>query len=134
MTSLEFLKQFGLRSLADLPPLAEFADGGSEPVFERFFGSARGAGQPAAMDPTTQPRSKRSTANERARSTDSTTASIASSICCSVFDRPTVNLSADRQRIIRQPHGTKDVTRLGIAGRAGRPSGCRDSENIKAQK
>ncbi len=42
VTSLEFLKQFGLRSLADLPPLAEFADGGSEPVVERLLGSARG--------------------------------------------------------------------------------------------
>jgi segregation and condensation protein B len=41
VTSLEFLKQFGLRSLADLPPLAEFADGGSEPVFEQLRGSAR---------------------------------------------------------------------------------------------
>jgi segregation and condensation protein B len=42
VTSLEFLKQFGLRSLADLPPLAEFADGRSEPVFEPFRESARG--------------------------------------------------------------------------------------------
>src|SRR5918995_6989424 len=42
VTSLEFLKQFGLRSLADLPPLAEFADGGSEPAVERLLGSARG--------------------------------------------------------------------------------------------
>lgn len=39
VTSLEFLKQFGLRSLADLPPLAEFADGGSEPAVERLPGS-----------------------------------------------------------------------------------------------
>jgi segregation and condensation protein B len=42
VTSLEFLKQFGLRSLADLPPLAEFADGSSEPIFEQLRGSARG--------------------------------------------------------------------------------------------
>jgi segregation and condensation protein B len=42
VTSLEFLKQFGLRSLADLPPLAELADGRSEPVFEQFRESARG--------------------------------------------------------------------------------------------
>jgi segregation and condensation protein B len=39
VTSLEFLKQFGLRSLADLPPLAEFADGRSEPEVERLPGS-----------------------------------------------------------------------------------------------
>src|SRR5215207_2518038 len=39
VTSLEFLKQFGLRSLADLPSLAEFADGGSEPAVERLPGS-----------------------------------------------------------------------------------------------
>ena len=36
VTSLEFLKQFGLRSLADLPPLAELAAGRSERVFEQF--------------------------------------------------------------------------------------------------
>jgi segregation and condensation protein B len=36
VTSLEFLKQFGLRSLADLPPLAEFGNGDSESVFEQF--------------------------------------------------------------------------------------------------
>jgi segregation and condensation protein B len=42
VTSLEFLKQFGLRSLADLPPLAELADGGSESVFEQFRESAPG--------------------------------------------------------------------------------------------
>jgi len=41
VTSLEFLKQFGLRSLADLPPLAEFADGGSKSVFEQFPESGR---------------------------------------------------------------------------------------------
>ena len=41
VTSLEFLKQFGLRSLADLPPLAEFADGGSKSVFEQFRESGR---------------------------------------------------------------------------------------------
>jgi segregation and condensation protein B len=39
VTSVEFLKQFGLRSLADLPPLAELAAGGSEPVFEQFRGA-----------------------------------------------------------------------------------------------
>lgn len=41
VTSLEFLKQFGLRSLADLPPLKELADGGSEREFEQFHGVAR---------------------------------------------------------------------------------------------
>lgn len=52
VTSLEFLKQFGLRSLADLPPLAEFADGGSEPAFEQLRGSARGeaTGSPGPDD------------------------------------------------------------------------------------
>src|SRR5215211_3974460 len=39
VTSLEFLKQFGLRSLADLPPLADLA-GGSERVLEQFRGSS----------------------------------------------------------------------------------------------
>jgi segregation and condensation protein B len=42
VTSVEFLKQFGLRSLADLPPLAEFADGASEPVSEQLPGFACG--------------------------------------------------------------------------------------------
>jgi segregation and condensation protein B len=42
VTSLEFLKQFGLRSLADLPPLAELVDTGSDRVIEQFRGSARG--------------------------------------------------------------------------------------------
>ena len=42
VTSVEFLKQFGLRSLGDLPPLAELADAGSERLFEQFRGSARG--------------------------------------------------------------------------------------------
>jgi segregation and condensation protein B len=42
VTSLEFLKQFGLRSLADLPPLAEFTDGELEPEFEQFRDSDRG--------------------------------------------------------------------------------------------
>src|SRR5215213_7995981 len=41
VTSLEFLKQFGLRSLADLPPLAELAAGGSQHVFEQFSGASR---------------------------------------------------------------------------------------------
>jgi segregation and condensation protein B len=53
VTSLEFLKQFGLRSLADLPPLAEFADGGSEPVFERLPGSThdQATGNHGPVDP-----------------------------------------------------------------------------------
>ena len=42
VTSLEFLKQFGLRSLADLPPLAELGADGSERIFEQFQGPARG--------------------------------------------------------------------------------------------
>src|ERR671913_798103 len=42
VTSLEFLKQFGLRSLADLPPLAEITGNGSERVFEQFQGPPRG--------------------------------------------------------------------------------------------
>jgi segregation and condensation protein B len=42
VTSLEFLKQFGLRSLADLPPLAELAAGGSERVFEQFRAASNG--------------------------------------------------------------------------------------------
>src|SRR4051812_6129438 len=42
VTSLEFLKQFGLRSLADLPPLAELTAGGSGHVFEQFPGASRG--------------------------------------------------------------------------------------------
>jgi segregation and condensation protein B len=42
VTSLELLKQFGLRSLADLPPLADLAAGGSDRVFERVRGPANG--------------------------------------------------------------------------------------------
>jgi segregation and condensation protein B len=42
VTSLEFLKQFGLRSLADLPPLAEITGNGSELIFEQFQGPPRG--------------------------------------------------------------------------------------------
>jgi segregation and condensation protein B len=42
VTSLEFLKQFGLRSLADLPPLADLAAGGSERIFEQVRGAANG--------------------------------------------------------------------------------------------
>jgi segregation and condensation protein B len=42
VTSLEFLKQFGLRSLADLPPLGELSAAGSQRVFEQFPGSAPG--------------------------------------------------------------------------------------------
>jgi segregation and condensation protein B len=41
VTSVEFLKQFGLRSLADLPPLAELAGGESERVFEQFRGASQ---------------------------------------------------------------------------------------------
>jgi segregation and condensation protein B len=41
VTSLEFLKQFGLRSLADLPPLAEISADGSKRLFEQFHGPAR---------------------------------------------------------------------------------------------
>jgi segregation and condensation protein B len=36
VTSLEFLKQFGLRSLADLPPLAEITGNRPELTFEQF--------------------------------------------------------------------------------------------------
>src|SRR5687768_15911139 len=39
MTSLEFLKQFGLRSVADLPPLADLAAGGADRVFEQVRGA-----------------------------------------------------------------------------------------------
>jgi segregation and condensation protein B len=42
VTSLEFLKQFGLRSLADLPPLAELTADGPERVFEQFRGASNG--------------------------------------------------------------------------------------------
>jgi segregation and condensation protein B len=42
VTSIEFLKQFGLRSLADLPPLAELGADGSERIFEQFQSPARG--------------------------------------------------------------------------------------------
>ena len=41
VTSLEFLKQFGLRSLADLPPLAEIRADGSKRLFEQFQDPAR---------------------------------------------------------------------------------------------
>jgi len=53
VTSVEFLKQFGLRSLADLPPLAEFADGGAESIFGQFRESARAEspGSPGSGDP-----------------------------------------------------------------------------------
>ncbi len=53
VTSLEFLKQFGLRSLEDLPPLAEITGYGSELMFEQFQGPPRsespgksGSGEP----------------------------------------------------------------------------------------
>jgi segregation and condensation protein B len=42
VTSVEFLKHFGLRSLADLPPLAELTAVGSERVFKRFGGATPG--------------------------------------------------------------------------------------------
>jgi segregation and condensation protein B len=42
VTSLEFLKQFGLRSLADLPPLTDLAAGGSDREFEQVRGVANG--------------------------------------------------------------------------------------------
>ena len=42
VTSLEFLKHFGLRSLADLPPLTELTVDGPEPVFEQFQAPPRG--------------------------------------------------------------------------------------------
>ena len=53
VTSLEFLKQFGLRSLADLPPLAELAAGGSERVFEQFRAASHG--EPPATPGTDEP-------------------------------------------------------------------------------
>jgi segregation and condensation protein B len=53
VTSLEFLKQFGLRSLADLPPLAELAADGSERVFEQFRETVD-AGRPGTPE-TDQP-------------------------------------------------------------------------------
>jgi segregation and condensation protein B len=53
VTSLEFLKQFGLRSLADLPPLAELTADGAEGV----FGEVRGApnGEPRHTSGTEEP-------------------------------------------------------------------------------
>ena len=42
VTSLEFLKHFGLRSLEDLPPLAEISGNGSERVLEQVQGLAGG--------------------------------------------------------------------------------------------
>jgi segregation and condensation protein B len=42
VTSLEFLKHFGLRSLADLPPLADLTVDGPEPVFEQLQAPPRG--------------------------------------------------------------------------------------------
>ncbi len=42
VTSLAFLKQFGLRSLADLPSLTELADGMSERVLEKVHGVSPG--------------------------------------------------------------------------------------------
>src|SRR5918998_252697 len=42
VTSLGFLRQFGLRSLADLPPLAEIVADGSQRAFEQFRGRATG--------------------------------------------------------------------------------------------
>ena len=42
VTSLEFLRQFGLRSLADLPPLAEIVTDGTQRAFEQFRGPTPG--------------------------------------------------------------------------------------------
>jgi segregation and condensation protein B len=50
VTSLEFLKQFGLRSLADLPRLAELTVDGPDRVFEHFQGPPRGE-TPGAAEP-----------------------------------------------------------------------------------
>jgi segregation and condensation protein B len=50
VTSLEFLKQFGLRSLADLPPLAELTVDGPERVFEHLQGPPREE-TPGAAEP-----------------------------------------------------------------------------------
>ena len=41
VTSIEFLRQFGLRSLADLPSLDEVAGGVSEHVFEEILADSR---------------------------------------------------------------------------------------------
>jgi segregation and condensation protein B len=41
VTSIEFLKQFGLRSLADLPSLEEISDGASDGVFEEILAKSR---------------------------------------------------------------------------------------------
>jgi segregation and condensation protein B len=41
VTSIEFLKQFGLRSLADLPSLGEIAGGASDRVFEDILATSR---------------------------------------------------------------------------------------------
>ena len=46
VTSLEFLKQFGLRSLADLPPLAEFAGDGDPSAYLSSFVDPRAASHP----------------------------------------------------------------------------------------
>jgi segregation and condensation protein B len=43
VTSVEFLRQFGLSSLADLPPLAELAGRAAERLFEEFPASGRQA-------------------------------------------------------------------------------------------
>jgi segregation and condensation protein B len=48
VTSLEFLRQFGLRSLADLPPLAEIVADGSQQAFEQFRGPAPGENSDAS--------------------------------------------------------------------------------------
>lgn len=50
VTSLEFLKQFGLRSLADLPPLADLTASGSDRVFEQVRGAANGESLGTADD------------------------------------------------------------------------------------
>lgn len=49
VTSVEFLRQFGLRSLAELPPLADLL-GGTAPPPQEVFPAAGPAGHPAAGD------------------------------------------------------------------------------------
>jgi segregation and condensation protein B len=53
VTSLEFLRQFGLRSLADLPSLAEVVADGSQRAFEQFRGSppVENSGAPEHAEP-----------------------------------------------------------------------------------
>ena len=53
VTSLEFLRQFGLRSLQDLPPLAEMAADDSSPALEQLRGAApsENSGAATAVEP-----------------------------------------------------------------------------------